>query len=165
VYQIKVVNDDVAQRDLSRKTEYFNKQQRKTRRVIERVFGKVARVGRRVINTACRMCLCFCLCLCRVCFSPGIVKAMWQGLKMRTLHDREQKVRDTYCAFILYNMCLEAKVDLEHQYDWEKEVEEKDLSGTPPEQEGAAKSAGQAYRTQIIEQMWVNRAARKAAGV
>ncbi len=40
VYQMKVVNDDVAKADPTRKIEYFNKQQRKARRVIERVFGE-----------------------------------------------------------------------------------------------------------------------------
>ncbi len=88
---------------------------------------------------------------------------MWQGLKMRTLHGREQKMRDTYCGFILYNMCLAAQDDLEHQYDWEKEVVEEDLSTVPPENDVAAKSAGKAYRAQIIEQMWTSRAVRKAA--
>jgi hypothetical protein len=38
-YQLKVVNDDVAQAEVTGQIKYFNKQQRKGRRVVERVFG------------------------------------------------------------------------------------------------------------------------------
>ncbi len=86
---------------------------------------------------------------------------MWQGLKMRTLHHRSQKVRDVYCGFILYNMCQEAQQDLEHQFDWQAEVVEDGPQDAPAEVDAVAKAAGKVYRTWLIEQMWYERTIRK----
>lgn len=95
----------------------------------------------------------------------GIVKAMWQGLKMRTMYHRNQKRRDVYCGFILYNMCLEAREDLANQYDWQAEQVEYNVEDYPAEVDAAAKAAGAAFREWLINQMWVERTLRKAGGM
>lgn len=127
VYQQKVVNDDVAAAEPTGKIRYYNKQQRKGRRIVERVYG--------------------------------IIKNMWQSLKMRTMFHRDQKIRDCYVAFILHNLKLEAR----DTFDWgyAEPDEESPVLAADTDVEG--KLNGDIFRNNLINQMWIDRTERKAA--
>jgi hypothetical protein len=156
-YQQKVVNDDVASLEPTGKIRFFNKQQRKGRRVVERVYGTlklgdlplvaVSSSSPGVINMP------------HVLMSSGIVKNMWQSLKMRTMFHRDQKIRDCYVAFILHNLKLEAN----DEFDWGYAAPDVEPAPLAADLDVEAKAAGDKFRSNLIDQMWIDRAERKAA--
>jgi hypothetical protein len=91
--------------------------------------------------------------------TAGIIKNMWQSLKMRTMFHRDQKIRDCYVAFILHNLKLEAR----DTFDWgyAEPDEESPVLAADTDVEG--KLNGDIFRNNLINQMWIDRTERKAA--
>jgi hypothetical protein len=91
--------------------------------------------------------------------AAGIIKNMWQSLKMRTMFHRDQKIRDCYVAFILHNLKLESR----DTFDWGYAEPDEESPALAADTDVEAKLRGDHFRNNLINQMWVDRAERKAA--